>query len=300
MKERSKKSCFICGAAEKSLVKYPENFQRKEFDFAARKQPEHLHFQINECAGCGLIFSSPILPSSEIESLYRESYFIEEPQLENMLLDYVDQLKHAMTLKPDIDSLLEVGCSSGFLLHAAQKLGIKNVRGVEPGYKAYSQAHPDIQRCIENTFFEKDIFSENSFDIVCCFQVLDHLLDPLETLREVFRVLKPGGLFLTVNHDIRSWMPRMLGEKCPMYDVEHIYLFDKKTIKKAFQKVGLEVLYNKNIPNSYSLAYAIKMFPLPAFIKESSLSAVHKCKMDKLRLRLPAGNMTAIGVKPKL
>jgi hypothetical protein len=33
-------------------------------------------------------------------------------------------------------------------------------------------------------------------------------------------------ILLLLNHNLRSWFPRVLGERCPMYDIEHIYLFD--------------------------------------------------------------------------
>ena len=42
-------------------------------------------------------------------------------------------------------------------------------------------------------------FSDNSFDLVCAFDVIEHIEDDKKALNEVFRVLKPGGiLFLTV------------------------------------------------------------------------------------------------------
>lgn len=41
-------------------------------------------------------------------------------------------------------------------------------------------------------------FADNSFDLVLCYDVFEHVQDPEETLTEVYRVLKPAGLFLTV------------------------------------------------------------------------------------------------------
>lgn len=41
-------------------------------------------------------------------------------------------------------------------------------------------------------------FPDDSFDAVLCYDVLEHVADPEKTLAEVYRVLKPGGVFLTV------------------------------------------------------------------------------------------------------
>ena len=46
-----------------------------------------------------------------------------------------------------------------------------------------------------------------------------------------------------------------------MYDIEHIYLFDKRTIRRIFDTNGFEVVGVANLRNSYTLGYAAKMFP---------------------------------------
>jgi SAM-dependent methyltransferase len=287
--------CAICGPEARSRVKFPANLPGGRIDFAARKTPQHHHFQVNECLSCGLIYSSPIFPADQIEHLYRESRFISEPQLDNMLADYVDLLKGCLKQSRQADSLLEIGCSSGFFLKAASALGIREIAGVEPGEEACRQADPAVRNHIHHAFFTESLFPENHFDIVCCFQVLDHLLDPLDTLRNIFRVLKPGGLFLTVNHNIRSWMPRLLGEKCPMYDIEHIYLFAPSTMKLILEKAGFEILMNRNITNSYTLGYAAKMLPLPERVRGWFMAM----GADHSTVRLPAGNMAAVASKPR-
>lgn len=295
--DRRELPCAICGPGVPSRVRYEERIQEVKIDFAARKTPTRQHFRMVECSGCGLIYSSPILPPDTIYRLYRHSPFIQETQLDNMIRDYQDQLRRLLPLLPAKARLLEIGCANGMFLEAALELGFEDVRGVEPGEEAVQRAHPSVRSKIANSIFSADLFPQESFDVVCCFQVLDHLLDPNAVLRDAHKLLRKDGLLLLLNHNIRSWFPRVLGERCPMYDIEHIYLFDKRTVVRLMQNNGYEPVAVRNTPNSYALSYAVKMFPLPGVLKRLLLALCEKTGLASWRLRLPAGNMVSVGRK---
>jgi len=99
---------------------------------------------------------------------------------------------------------------------------------------------------------------------------------------------------LAINHNIRSFITKILGEKSPMYDIEHICLFDKKTIRTLCNSNGFEVVHVAGLSNSYTLAYAAKMFPLPSPVKSSLVSLLAACKLDNINLRVPGGNMVTV------
>jgi SAM-dependent methyltransferase len=168
---------------------------------------------------------------------------------------------------------------------------------IEPGQAAVSLAPKEIRPLIRNDFFGQDSFPTESFDAVCCFQVMDHVPDPAAFLRAVNKILDKDGIFLTINHDIRAPIARLLGERSPMYDVEHIYLFDRFTIQTLFVNCGFEVLGCRSLQNSYTLDYALKMFPLPAAVKSVIGSAIKSIGIASLTVRLPGGNMVTLGRK---
>ncbi len=178
--DRTHMSCALCGPGAASKVRFAERIQQAPFDFAARKTPERQHFRIVECSLCGLVYSNPMLPHDAICRLYVESPFIQEQQLGNMCHDYRRQMERLLPRLPARERLLEIGCSSGFFLKAVRPY-FKEVHGVEPGAEAVRNADPAIRPQIVNSLFHAGLFPPASFDAICCFQILDHLLDPVAT-----------------------------------------------------------------------------------------------------------------------
>ncbi len=215
-----------------------------------------------------------------------------------MLKDYLRQLRRALPLVPSRRRLLEIGCASGFFLKAAKTAGFEEVAGVEPGRQAVENADPDIRGAIINDVFRAELFEAESFDCVCAFQVLDHLLDPLTLVKDVFRVLRPGGIMLAVNHNIRSGFARALGERCPMYDVEHICLFDPSTVAGLLARCGFQVKYDHGIATSYTCQNALKMFPMPAWLRAAATGLISICGLKDRSIPFCAGNMVAVAAKP--
>lgn len=111
--------------------------------------------------------------------------------------------------------ILEVGASSGlFVALARTRFGVE-AYGIEPGGDFYSDAcsisqkvlqYYDIEHnCIVNGVGEYLPFPSNKFDIVCSFNVLEHVQSPAEVIHEAFRVLKPGGALIFVIPNYGSW-----------------------------------------------------------------------------------------------
>ena len=114
------------------------------------------------------------------------------------------------------------------------------------------------------------------------FQVLDHVVDPLNVMTNVARVLKPGGYFITVTHNVKSWQPRLFGEGCPMFDVQHIFLWDLNTIRGLIEKVGLRHIRSGNISVQYSLGFVVRMLPLPMRMRSWIISILKFLGMDAM------------------
>lgn len=297
--------CALCGPEAGHVVLYPARLDKLEMHekklFSARRIPGRVHFRIVICQRCGLVYSNPIYTEEMIKKLYAESEFIEDSflqsQFENIKRDYAKQLHKAIAYTKNTDSLLDIGCGNGFFLKVAKENGFKNVRGLEPGRDAFNKADADIRHCIVTDYFRRGVFPDGSFDMVSAFHVLDHIFRPNDFLADVNSVLKPGGVVLLITHNVRFILTRIVGELAPMFHIEHIYLFDKSTIKKILINNGFEILRNEDLACTYTLAHAIKMIPMPLSVKEMILNNMRGKRIADWKVRLMPGDMVTIARK---
>ncbi|MBF0212469.1 MAG: class I SAM-dependent methyltransferase [Magnetococcales bacterium] len=285
--------CLFCDGAEDREL-YPAILDRERlngYTFSARREREREHYRIVACRRCGLVRSDPVLEAAELDLLYADSTFLfaeEAPFAARTYRELLQSLnrRHGCHLK----SLLEIGCSTGFFLQQAVESGIAEVMGFEPSTHCRAAADAAIRERIVTAPFDPVRVGERRFDLACGFQVIDHLPDPLGTVRDMVSVLNDPGWILLVCHDVRSWSARLLGEASPIFDVEHIYLFDRNTLGRLLEKVGVEVLEVGSLSNTYPLGYWMRMTP--------GMAPVARLLPDWLTDRpvgLRAGNLYAFG-----
>ena len=143
------------------------------------------------------------------------------------------------------------------------------------------------------------IFEAQQFDLICMFQVFDHIADPNELLGECLRLLNPKGFILTLNHNIESWSAQLLGERRPIIDIEHTYLYSPSTLERIFSLNGFDIVEQGTVMNTYSLRYIFRLAPCPRSIKFLGLHALRTLGLGHVLLTLPLGNMYLIAQKPK-
>lgn len=287
--------CALCGVKQHTKILYPATFRKKNLTYttySARRFPDHMHYRILRCERCGLVFSSPILPSQEISKFYRESVCTYEDQIPYTTRTYWGIFKRVRRQLPLQPKILEVGCGNGFFLEALRQQGINDVWGVEPSRQMLAQASTFLKKRIKADIFRRGLFKSSSFDIVCFFHVLDHVLDPNEFVEEVFELLRPGGLVLVVVHDVTGLAVKLLGERSPIFDIEHIYLFNKKTLKELFVRHGFNVIKVTDLANTYPLAYWFRMSGLPQNLKNIGLSLLSALHLTDMPFAFPGVNIS--------
>lgn len=105
---------------------------------------------------------------------------------------------------------------------------------------------------------------------------------------------------LCFNHDVESLSSRVLGEKSPIVDIEHAYLYSKKTITKIFTKNGFRMVEVYSPKNMISFRYLIWLLPIPKMIKLKLLTFKGRFADFLLnqRVRIQLGNLCIIARKP--
>ena len=292
--------CAICGTEDNTRELYPANFDDGAFTaevFSARRLPDLVHYRIVRCNLCGLVRSNPIIDQETLKNLYLQSaltYTRDIPNLRRTYARYLHKLEKYKTLK---ECFLEIGCGNGFLLEEALSQGYRNVLGVEPSESAVEGANPALRSRIYNDVMRPGLLSAR-VDTIGMFQVFDHIPNPNEFLATCSEVLIPGGLILCFNHNVEAASARILGEKSPIIDIEHTYLYSPNTIRKLFQKNGFKVLEVGSARNYTSLMSILRLIPFPRNFKLKLLSFLEQWPvLSRVSMSLPLGNLYLIAQK---
>ena len=154
-------------------------------------------------------------------------------------IDFLDQ-------PADSVRFLDVGCSSGSVLHIASEMHIGTVCGVEPAPKAAATAQ-QLGYAVFSGYLHEAAYADASFDLVTTFEVVEHLADAGSMAKEVSRILRPGGLWLIGTGNAESWTAERLREQWEYYSIAqnggHISFFNPRSIALLGQRHGMSVAY---------------------------------------------------------
>ncbi len=297
----TKIKCAICGNNKNTKVLYKSTFSKKKLNsktFSARRTPDRLHYRLVKCSRCGLIFSNPILDLKKINSLYFKSdfnYDLESEYLKKTYFNYFKKYIQSKNIKKA--KILEIGCGNGFFLQELKDNGIKDVYGIEPGAESVKKANAKIKNNIKVDILRKGLFAKESFDIIFCFHTLDHIPNPNKFLEIIHALLKKNGKVFFIVHNTSGLSVKLLKEKSPIFDIEHIYLFNNKNLKQIFENNKFINSSVFDIKNTYPLRYWLKLFPLNDFFKNKIIKLLELLGLDLIPIKLNAGNIGIIASK---
>jgi SAM-dependent methyltransferase len=292
--------CPICETDEHDREVYGANFAPDALDpevFSARRLPDRLHYRMVRCGSCGLLRSNPILPLEALAQLYEKSHFTYAEEAIFARKTYARCLERVLPLVTRRGRLLEIGCGNGFFLEEALALGFEDVGGVEPSLEAIGAASERVRAKIKAGLYGRESFPKEHADVICAFQVFDHVSDQAVLLDAVREHLVRGGVALFVNHDAGALSVKLLGERSPIVDVEHTALFDQGTMRKIFEKKGFSVKETFSVENTYPVGYWARLAPLPRPAKRVALALLEATRLGRVPLSLKAGNLGLVAVK---
>jgi len=155
------------------------------------------------------------------------------------------------------ERLLDVGCGDGHFLFLA-KNKFKDCYGVDVSSLRITRAKEKSKERLDRDSFhlyEGDVdeglpFDNSFFDAVSCIAVLEHVFNPPNVVEEIYRLLKPNGVFIVEVPNI-AWIPcriQLLFGKLPVtggvylgVDWEHLHNFTKATLCQLLTKKGFKI-----------------------------------------------------------
>lgn len=195
------------------------------------------------CRQCGLVQTNPRPSAQGLDLFYRDHYRLYYQRTEAPDVAYIASLdkdrrlaataEYFLTeLKLPRDAVvLDFGCGEGTLFAALRKAGLGGAfYGVELNAKFGEYASAQGNALVSST-----IACREPVDLIIVNHVLEHLHDPVGTLRRLAALLKPGGRLYVDVPDAEEYRT--------IFDlhIAHIYHFTERTLRRLVEQAGLDV-----------------------------------------------------------
>jgi 2-polyprenyl-3-methyl-5-hydroxy-6-metoxy-1,4-benzoquinol methylase len=210
------------------------------------------------CKNCHLIYMNPMEKVSKTNEYYYKAKNTHAPTIRECYLRTAKSQVRLIQKYASGTNLLDIGCAQGFFLFSASKAGY-TTRGIEISQDAAAYAIKEFGLDVEAKPFEELRFPESSFDVVTLWQVLEHVPYPLTVLKEVYRILKPGGLVVASTPNIESIPAKILRKK--WWDIKrlHINQFTTKTLADILHNAGFKKMSSVSYRGFVSLSILLTM-----------------------------------------
>ena len=285
--------CPACGGIGKE--KFSANIEEEKispFSYSSRKRPELMHYALMECQTCRTLFVEKVPDLDELIENYVVASFDSRIESEYAAKTYGKYLNRLDLVRNK--RILDIGCGDGTFLEKATSLGAESVLGIEPSQGALESAG-EVRNSIRTIPVEQCDY-QFEFDLVTCFQTLEHLVDPKTVLSKMCSAAISGGYVAVVCHNRLSLVNRLMGRRSPIFDIEHLQMFSVEGLEKIFQSTNLEIVVSKQILNSYPLGYWLRLFPMPKIMKD-----FFESRRDSFLMRIPVslfvGNRLVVASK---
>lgn len=295
--------CPVCGAgpdeAEPFIADTIDEVRLNASSFASRKVPEYMSHAMVRCRTCETVYVAAPPSQSDLGESYHQADYDSAEEAEHAANSY------ERTIRPVLERLhgrrgaaLEIGTGTGAFLERLAAHGFASTVGIEPSVAAIDAAPAHRRAWIREGIFEKGTYPSDSFDLVTCFMTLEHVRDPGDVADEVLRILKPGGAFVSVTHDYRALVNRMMGTKSPIIDLEHMQIFSKESVQQLLLRRQFVDVEAHSFRNAYRPSYWLRLAPVPAAMKTWLLRHLRGSILDRRRLAVNVGNVMSWGYKP--
>lgn len=268
------------------------------------RPPRHLvhqrgAWQYFRCNDCGVVSLHPRPSAEDLLTSYATYLPDQADEIASWEKMITPVIETAATLVDDHNQsdgarLLDIGCGHGFFLKKMAQRGWA-VEGVEVSRPGREYARKTLGLSIHSKPLEDMAFPNERFDVVTLFYVIEHLHDPGMILKEVFRILKPGGMVL-LRWPHSTPVVKMLGPFAKKIDIYHtpfhLYDFNPGAMQQLLEKSGFTDVQNMiggfTLPEKRFYRWSSVVFGRMAEILHSFSAG---------RFLLPGVSKTSIGFK---
>ncbi|QYR19840.1 class I SAM-dependent methyltransferase [Paenibacillus sp. sptzw28] len=205
------------------------------------------------CPSCDLGYLEHMKNNAELkhyyQNVYRKDYkpnLLQDTNAEDLFRSTVGfQQERVRRIEPFLNknkALLDVGCSAGqFLFHVKDK--VNKAVGIEINEESAQFASKICGCPVYTDYLAETPLKRKSFDIICSFQVMEHVDDPLEYLLQFKEYLKDDGLiYIEVPNlnDILLSTYSLPNYKKFYFRSAHLFYFSVRSLEVLLDKAGLD------------------------------------------------------------
>jgi len=266
---------------------------------------EYLEFSTEyvRCASCGTLIScfgltdDQLRVSDDESAFYGKKYWLEHqshdlgfPDIyQRARRDLCDRNLHwlatLLKYKSPPARTLELGCSHGSFVALLKHVGF-DAMGIEmsPWVVEFARKTFNIPMLVGP--IEKLELDAGAFDVIALMDVLEHLADPIGTMRHALTLLKPDGLLLIQTPQAKNDMvySQLIEANAPFLEQlksdEHLFLFTESSAVALFDRLGAKFIhFERPIFHHYDMFFIVSRQPI----------AQNKCRDTKEHLETPTG-----------
>jgi 2-polyprenyl-3-methyl-5-hydroxy-6-metoxy-1,4-benzoquinol methylase len=188
--------------------------------------------------------------------------------------------------------VLELGCAHGSFVALLRQVGY-DAGGVEmsPWVVDFGRKTFDVPILIGP--IEALEIPLASFDAIVLMDVLEHLPNPVETMKHCLRLLKPDGFLLIQTPQFRAKMKfaELVARQDPFIEIlkadEHLYLFSDKSVTRMFRQLGAShIQFEPAIFAHYDMFFAVSRTRIRSKSKKQIESALFQTSSRRLVLAM--------------
>jgi 2-polyprenyl-3-methyl-5-hydroxy-6-metoxy-1,4-benzoquinol methylase len=207
------------------------------------------------CERCHLVYTLDILEETDDRALYQRNTAMaaylalkDDPayaELETGKAAYLASLARRFVEGPA--TLLDIGCSTGELLAAAERLGF-DVRGVDANPDMIARAQKRFGDRVAEGYFPGALpVGWPRFGVIAILDVLEHMVEPKSFLAELSRRLEPGGILLVQVPNFDSLIVQVEGPDNGNFQHGHWTHFTAATLAAVLEAAGFQTLWRETI-----------------------------------------------------
>lgn len=260
---------------------------------------EKVFFSYHRCGQCDLLYNKVFFTPDQLGELYSQMApnmeLVPVEALRKTQRGYFNKLKAHSDLR---GSFIEIGPDVGLFTENCVREGQFDEYWLfEPNVDVAPALAHTVQgkkHHVVHEMFNFDCLPATGASTVVMIHVFDHLLDPVQTLKELRPKLTSDARILIVTHDESSLLRKIVKWRWPAFCLQHPQIYNPKTIENILHSAGFEVIAQEKTTNYFPVAFLFKHLLWAFGIKVNKVPGFFG-----LQIGLKLGNLSTVAKPTK-